>query len=138
MTIAEADKVRARGHLGYGGVQQSATFLLGVPAAVQTAFMVEGTWARILPSHEARFRQLLDNMDGIEAQMLDDQGDYAAEQVGSIKVNLREFDMLIRQYRYWQGALANMLQIAPNPFDQRIGLGMGYNGGGGMNVSVMH
>lgn len=138
MTIADADKVRARHHLGYGGVQQSATFLLGVPAAVQTAFMVEGTWSRILPAHEGKFRQLLDNMDGIEAQILDDQGDYAAEQVGSIKVNLREFQMLMVQYKHWQGALANMLQIAPNPFDQRPMLGMGYNGGGGMNLTVMH
>jgi hypothetical protein len=136
--ISEQDKVRARHHLGFGGVQQSATFLLGVPAAVETAFMVEGTWARILPSHEQKFRQLLDNMDGIEQQMLDDQGDLAAVKVGSIEVNLKEFQMLIEQYKHWQGALANMLQIAPNPFDQRPMLGSGYNGGGGMNVPVVH
>lgn len=134
--ISEEQRVRARHHLGYGGVQQASTFYLGVPAGVQTAFMIEGAWARILPSHEGRFEKLLQKLDKIEEQWEDDQEDYAAEKVGDITVNLNEFDMLLRQYKHWQGAIANMLQVPPNPFDQRPGLGVGYNGGNGRSIPV--
>jgi hypothetical protein len=134
--ISEQDKVRARHHLGYGGVQQSATFQLGVPAAMQTAFMIEGTWARILPSHEKMFVNLLDRMDAVERQIIENQGDLAVEKIGEITVNLKQFEMVLQQYKHWQGAVANMLQVPPNPFDQRPLLGQGYNGGGGMNVPV--
>jgi hypothetical protein len=134
--LSEQDKIRARHHLGYGMVQAAATFQLGVPAAVQTAFMVEGTWNRILPSAEDHFRRLLDRMDKIECLIEDNDDDLAAEKVGEITVNLKMFEMLLERYRHWQGALGNMLQIAPNPFDQRPLLGQGYGGGGGMNVPV--
>lgn len=135
--ISEEDKVRGRHHLGYGGVQEAATFVLGVPAAVQTAFMIEGAWSRILPSTEHLFRNLLDRLDGIECQLLEDQPNLAATAVGEIKLNGKEFEMLLQQYRHWQGALANMLQVPPNPFDQRPLLGSGYGGGGSMNVPMV-
>src|ERR1700729_1578567 len=109
--ISEQDRVRCRHHLGYGAVQQSATFQLGVPAAVQTAFMIEGTWARILPSSEKLFFNLLDRLDGIERQLIEDQEDIAVEKIGDITINLKEFQMLLQQYKHWQGAVANMLQI---------------------------
>ena len=136
--LTEQDKVRARTHMGYGGVQQAQTFIQGVPAAVQTAFMIEGALNRLLPESEPVLRNLLDRLDGIETQILEDQGDYAAVKVGSIEVNLKEFQHLIVQYQHWQGQLANLLQVPPNPFDQRPMLGPGYGGGGGMNVPVQH
>jgi hypothetical protein len=136
--ISEPNKTRARNHLGYGAVQQSATFQLGVPAAMQTAFMIEGAWARILPSSEGLFINLLDRLDLIEEQLVENQGNLAVEGLGEIKVNLKEFEMLLMRYRHWQGSVANMLQVPPNPFDQRPFLGMGYNGGSGMNASVHH
>jgi hypothetical protein len=39
----------------------------------------------------------------------------------------------VQRYQYWQGELANMLQVPPNPFDQRF---RGYGGGAGINISV--
>ena len=136
MAISEPDKNRARHHLGYGMVQQSATFQLGVPAAVQTAFMVEGTWNRILPSAEGYFRDLLEKMDKVECKIEASTEDLEVEKVGEITINLKQFEMLITRYKHWQGSLANMLQIPPNPFDQRPMLGSGYGGGGSMNVPV--
>jgi hypothetical protein len=117
-------------------VQQSATFQLGVPAAVETAFMVEGTWNRILPSAEGHFRQTLDKLDKLECEILESDEDLRAKKMGDIELNDKLFEQLLQRYRHWQGQLANMLQIAPNPFDQRPGLGQGYGGGGPMNVPV--
>lgn len=133
--ISEVDKNRCRRHLGYGKVQQSATFQLGVPAGVQTAFMVEGTWARILPSAEKDFRETLDRLDATAAQIFDSQGDLEVSKVGNIELNDKMFERLVQRYQFWQGELANMLQIPPNPFDQRFA---GYGrGGGGINVPVI-
>lgn len=134
--ISEEDKVRARGHMGYGGVQESSTFVLGVPAAVQTAFMIEGAWSRILPSHERAFSDLLDKLDEIECQVMGNTGNLATLKVGNIEMNPREFEQLLERYRYWQGKLSNMLQVPPNPFDSRPLLSGA--GGGGLNVPVQH
>jgi hypothetical protein len=136
--LTDQEKVRARHHTGYGGVQQAQTFVLGVPAGVQTAFMIEGALNRLMPQSEALFRDLLTRLDGIEVQILQDQPNLAASKVGSISVNLDEFKHLILQYQHWQGSLCNMLQVPPNPFDQRPFMGAGYGGGAGMNVSVHH
>jgi len=122
--------------MGYGGVSQASTFALGIPAAVPTAFMIEGTWARILPSHEQAFRDLLDKMDALEAQLVEEQGDLAVEEIGDIKVNLKHFHHVMELYKYWQGRLANMLQVPPNPFDQRFTSWTG--GGSGMNIPVQN
>lgn len=137
--ISERDRGRARAHLGYGQVQQASTFLLGVPAGVETAFMVEATWARILPSAEKMFCDLLDKLDDVETIIFEDTPNVAAKKIGNIELNDGQFAMLLQRYRYWQGAVANMIQVPPNPFDQRPGLGLGYNGaGGGINVPVQN
>lgn len=134
MAIGEHDKNRARGHLGYGGVQTSSTFVMGVPAGVQTAFMIEGAWERILPSAEATFTKILDRMDHIEEQFEENQDDLAVKKIGEIEVNLEEYEGLLKRYFYWQGKLANMLQVPANPFDQRF---QGTSGSaGGINVPV--
>lgn len=135
--LTDDEKADIRRHMGYGGVQQASTFDLGVPAPVQTAFLIEGAMQRLLPESEPKLRAYLANLNGIEQQWLDDQQDYAASKVGSIEVNLKEFEDLIKQYKFWQGNVANLLQVQPNPFDMRPGLGQGYAGGGGMNVPVM-
>jgi hypothetical protein len=132
--ISEENKARARHHLGYGQVQEASTFVLGVPAAVQTAFMIEGTWSRIMASGEEHFCRLLDRLDGIEDQILEDQPNLAAEAVGTIKLNMNEFRMLLQQYSYWQGAVANLLQIPANPFDQRPFVGAS----GGCNIPTIN
>lgn len=134
--ISEANKVRGRHHLGYGNVQSSATFVLGVPAAVQTAFMIEGAWSRILPQAEEMFVQHLDRLDAVEAQIDEDMENVAVNKLGTIELREDEFKQLIIRYKHFQGALANMLQVPPNPFDFRPWLGGGYSGSSGINVPV--
>lgn len=132
--ITEHDKVRARGHTGYGGVQQSSTFVLGVPAGVQTAFMIEGAWERLLPSMEAEFSKLLDKLDRVECQIEENMEDLAVTKIGDIEINKTEFEQLVQRYQYWQGKLCNLLQVPPNPFDQRWNAWGGASGS--INVSV--
>lgn len=135
--IGEADKDRARHHLGYLGVQEAATFQLGVPAAVQTQFMIERAWEKVLPSAEPRFVSTLDELDKIECQISGNTENVAVESIGEITMRKDEFKQLIIRYKFWRGSLANLLGIIPNPYDQREWLGMGWNGGGnGVNVRV--
>lgn len=140
MAISEQDRARARHHMGYLSVQQSATFQLGIPAATQTQFTIELAFTKILPSAEARFSDLLDKMDNIEAQIFEDTENVAVDRVDEIELRKDEFRQLIIRYQHWQGALANLLGITPNPYDQRPYLGAGWNGGGGggVNVGVVH
>ena len=133
--LTEEDRNRVRHHLGYGEVQSSQTFVLGVPAGVQTQFMVEGAFARILPSAEAGLRKLLDKMDRVEERIEESTEDVEVEAVGNIKINDKAFQRLVTRYLWWQRSVANLFQVTPNPYDQRFA---GYNGGGGINVSVSH
>jgi hypothetical protein len=133
VAVTEHDRNRARKHLGYGQVQAAATFVLGVPAAVETAFMIEGAFDRILPSAESFFREVLDKLDETGRQIFESQSSIEAKKIGNIEINDKMFEQLVQRYQYWQGELANMLQVPPNPFDQRF---RGYGGGAGINISV--
>jgi hypothetical protein len=134
--IAEPDRARARYHTGYGGVQAAATFFLGVPAAVQTSFVIETALNNLLPSALPRFLSLLDNLDALDQQIMDDADTLVVTKVDEIDLNEKEFEKIIQRYRHYQGALCNMLLIPPNPFDQRPHLSGGYNGSSTINVSV--
>jgi hypothetical protein len=133
--LTEDEKARARGHLGYLQVQQAYTFVLGIPAAVQTQFLIEGAFQRVLPSAEARFRQLLTILDGVEQQLVDNQINLAVEAIDEIHINLKEMKHLLDRYEWWRRELANIMGILPNPFDQRFA---GMAGGGYINTSVSH
>jgi uncharacterized protein YdcH (DUF465 family) len=122
--------------MGYLQVQEASTFVLGVPAATQTQFVIEGAFTKVLPSAEARFRRLLDLMDRVEDQIEDNTENVAVDRVDEIELRKDELTQLIKRYKYWQGSLSNLLGVPPNPFDARPMLGMGYNGGGGINISV--
>lgn len=133
--ITEQDKVRARHHLGYLGVAQASTFVLGVPAAVQTQFVAEGAFTKILPSTEAFFRTLLDRLDALECQLVEDAPNLAVTRVDEIELSPDEFKRVMKLYFHWQGAVANLLGVPPNPFDQRFST---WSGGGGINAAVIN
>lgn len=131
--LTEEDKNRCRHHLGYLAVQASQTFVLGVPAGVQTQFMVEGAFNRVLPSAEAGFRRLLDKLDRVEERIEESTEDVEVESVGNIKINDKALQRLLARYQYWRAAVANMLGVIPNPYDQRFGSLLA----GGINVPVV-
>jgi hypothetical protein len=138
VAISEEDKVRCRHHMGYGNFGSASTFVLGIPAAVQTAFVIEGAFSKILPQAEPLFRKFLDHLDCIEEQIVEDTENVAVNRVDEIELRPDELRQLSLRYQYWQGAIGNLMGITPNPWDARLWLGLGYNGGGGgINVSVI-
>ena len=134
--LTDAEKVEVRRHAGYPNVQQASTFEIGVPAGIQTMYVVEGAMNRLLPEAEPMLRSYLAVLNGIEQQVLEDQENLAAEKVDTITVNLEEFEMLMQQYKWWQAQLCNLLSIEPNPFDMRPGFGSA--SAGGLNARVVN
>lgn len=134
--LTDEEKVLVRKHMGYLNVQEASTFVLGVPAGVQTQFVIEPAMNRLLAAALPTLRKYIDVLEGVECQIIDNQGNLAAENVGNIKVNLKEFEDLMKRYRFWQGNLANLLGCPVNPFDQRPGFGT--SGNNGVNVPVQH
>lgn len=134
--LADEEKVRARHHMGYVNVGAIQTFILGTPAAIQTQFMIEGAFDKVLPAAEPLFRKILTTLDTIETQMLEDMELLAITKLDTIEVRPDEFKQLTNQYEHWRRALGNIMGVPPNPFDQRFG-GLG-GGSGGVNVRVQH
>ena len=131
MAFTEQEKVRIRHHMGYLGVSQVQTFALGVPAAVETQFLIEGSMNRVLTESELLCRELIGTLDSIEGQMKGDLELLSVVKIGEIEVNPQEQGMLKRAYKHWQAALGNLLGVVPNPYDQRF-----LAGAAGISVKV--
>jgi|ERR1700690_1870778 len=126
MALSAQTKQRVRHHMGYYGVTQAQTFVVGgVPAPLELNFMIEGAMNRIALEAEEYLLKLLDRMDRIEEQIIEDQPNLAGK-VGNVIPNFDEFKMLLQQYSFWQGALSNLLAVPANPFDKRFA-NMGIN-----------
>lgn len=132
-TISEGDKVRARHVLGYLNVEQAQTFVLGMPAGVQTQFMIEGALNRVLPQSLDLLLRMLDYADGIECELFGGIDLASVSSIAEIKVNPDRRKELAGYYKNAQQSIANLLGIIPNPFDQRDWLG---GSGGHINVPV--
>lgn len=120
MSFTAEEKVKLRHHMGYLNVSQVSTFQLGVPAAVETQFLIETAMNKVLPEAEGIVRQQMARLDCIEQQMVCDLELLAVKQIESIQINPDEMARLRREYRHHQRTLGNMLGVVPNPFDQRF------------------
>lgn len=136
-TLSPKYSQKARNHMGYGGVSQTGTFQIGLPAASQTSFMIETSLANLLPEAFDDVVETIDQLDCIEREIFQNVDAHTVSQIGTMKIDPKAFQTKIMFYRHWQGKLANLLQCPPNPFDQRPYLGPGWNGGAsGINVPV--
>ena len=135
--LTDEQKARIRYHLGYLGVAEAFTFVLGTPASVETQFIVEGAMKRLLPETLVLVVRCLDRCDATEQQFFDDQENLAVDKVGNIELRADEGEQLMSaggRYDYWRRALANCFGISPNPYDKRPNLGAGT---GGVNFPVV-
>lgn len=130
--LTNEEKARIRHHMGYLNVQAAATFQLGVPAALQTTFMIELAFEKILPDAENMVKVFVCRMDDVEKQVFGNLDLAEIESTGSIKVDPKRLSKLAQTYKIAQESLANLLGVPPNPFDMRSWL----QGAGGMNVPV--
>jgi hypothetical protein len=121
MAFSDEEKARSRHHLGYLNVGLAATFALGVPAAVQTQFLIESAFEKVLPSAEAKVRELLTICDEYEAQWRENKDLRDVNQVGEIQIRPDAFEAQVKEYMYWRAALGNAFGVPPNPYDMRFG-----------------
>lgn len=131
-TLTDRERVKIRHHLGYLNVQNAQTFVLGVPAAVDTQFLIEGAFDKVLPEALGEVRRHLVMLDNVEAQIAENQELLAVTKVGEISVRQDEFEALLVRYDYWRNGLSNLLGVYPNPWDKRR------IAGPGINVRVRH
>lgn len=128
--ITPEEIARARAHLGYLNVAEAYTFVLGTPAAVETTFLIQGAFERVLVEAVPLFRRYLAHLDEIEEEMIEGLPALQASRVGSIEVRPDHMRALAEQYDRWAGKLANLLGAPRNPFDKTLG--------GGINARVIH
>lgn len=131
MPLTEQEKVSVRHHCGYLNVAEAQTFVLGVPAGVETQFIIEGAMTRVKESALPLVRRHLGILDKIEEQKVEDLELLAVDRLDTIDVNQKEQSGLDKQYDYWVNSLCNALGVARNPFDARK-----FNAGGGINARV--
>jgi hypothetical protein len=133
--LTPEERVSIKHHLGYPNQQTIETFVLGVPQALESLFMLEGAMNAIAPQAEERIRVTIRRLDGIDAQIQENQDALVLSKADEVEFRENEFELLQKRYRWWQGELCNLLGVpCPNPFDARFQGG----GGGGINIGVNH
>lgn len=132
MALTDAERHRVRKHLGYPSVSQAASLSLGVPAAYDTMFLVEGAMDRLLALAEGDVRSHLQVMDGIDEKLIAAQCRVGVEAVDGIKLRDEEPDKLEREYWRWACRLADILAVGLYPYSARFVK----HQGGGVNIPV--
>lgn len=120
MAISDADKERARYHLGYMTVTVASSFAFGIPQVTEVQWMFEDSIGRVMAASEPRVRSILDKLDEIECLMFESTKDLFARRAGDLEPNLSQPDDLEREYVRWAKRLADMLGVMPYPFSQRF------------------
>lgn len=123
--LSEAEKDSIRHHLGYLAVANVYTMSLGIPAAVQPQFMIEGAMWRILLSAYPRLTQMLCQLDKIESQVFCGSDLADVNKIGEIDVNPNRVAELAKYYKIAQQGLSNLLGCPANPWDMREWLDTG-------------
>jgi len=122
MPLSPDEKARIRDHLGYLNQPELSTYVLGLPAGVETQFLIERAMAiGPLPEAEALVRDILCALDAVEKQRRDVLSTATIESVGGIKMRPASdgLDMCYREFVRQVGRLSNAFGITSNPFDHR-------------------
>jgi hypothetical protein len=117
------EKVRVRHHMGYLNVAEAFTFVMGTPAGVETQFLIEGALNRLLDDAMPELRRILAACDQVEQQMLEYVEALGVSKLGQIEIDPKLQQKLRSEYDRWVAALANLLGVPRNPFDNRTKTG---------------
>lgn len=126
MALTDEEKQAVRRYLGYLGVGTAATISLGIPAASQPLFIVEGAVNRLLPAAEPDVRECLTELKCIDDQLKDARRKRTRiAKVGDIHFRgADELDILYDEYDNWAARLSDILGAPINPHSElhkRIG-----------------
>lgn len=117
--LSDDEKSRIRMHMGYPDIQAAATFLLGFPATIETAYIIEVMMNQVREQALPQLRRILDVLDTFDLQDVDDLSVHVASRVGEIDVNHDEHKLIDTRYDRWLGRLENLIGCSRNPFDKR-------------------
>lgn len=118
--LTEYDKSRIRSHMGYPDVKAAASFRVGFPATIETAYIIELAMNEVRVEALPLLRSILDVLDSIELQDVQDLDVHVATRVGETEINHDEHKLLDDRYDRWLGKLENLLACSRNPFDKRF------------------
>lgn len=119
--LTDEEKQAVRRYLGYLGVGTAATIALGIPAASQPLFIVEGAMNRLLPVAEPDIRECIEELKCIDEQIKAARrsGRVKLSQVSDIKFRGgEELDILYDEYDTWTARLSDLLGAPINPHSE--------------------
>lgn len=138
--LTDEEKVKVRHHTGFLNVQEAYTFVLGVPAGVETQFIIEGAMQRVLPAAVPFLQQLIARLDELEELLMCNVDLYEVTALGSMSINSVGKDnaqaLNRRNYDMQVASLCNVLGIERNPFDKRMTTVLGSTGTRPLNMRV--
>lgn len=120
MAFSDDEKVRIRYHLGFINVNYLYTFHVGVASSVPNQSILEGMMERVLPEAEYLVRKVLSRCETTEDQMFENQDALVVDAIEGLQIRSDGQTQFRNVYLYWRSALANLLAVAPNPYDQRF------------------
>ena len=136
--LTEADKERARYHMGYLETAFASSIVAGVPQPLQTVFLLEDALNRIVYQLATRrVRGILCTLDLIEAKMREGLCQIGVDTLGDMKLHpLRDHGMLVtdsleREYKRWASRLADVLGAPKYLYSDRA-----RRSGPGTNIAV--
>ena len=109
MPLDHRERERVRYHMGYLSVQPAASIQFGLPAPIQTLFLVELAMTNLLDEGVDRVRRLISLLDKIECKMIEFQDYLAAQSIDNMKINLQGIDQLEDEYSRWASRLSDEL-----------------------------
>ncbi len=109
MAFTTEEKERIRYHTGYLEVSPAPSITFGIPALIQTNFLVERAMDLVLPAAEGRVRKILCVLEGIECKMIEWQDYLIASQLDSLTIRADNIDKLEDEYSRWASRLADIL-----------------------------
>jgi hypothetical protein len=134
--ISDADKERARYHLGYMEVVVASSFAFSIPQVTEVQWMFESAITRVRTDAERRITRILDNLDAIECRLMEASSELFAKRAGDLEPNLSQPDDVEREYVRWACRLADMLGVMPYPFSKRFESLAGGGASGAGNIRV--
>lgn len=124
MSLTPAEKVKIRRHLAYLNVSELSTYVVGLPAGVETQFLIERAMQTlILGDALPMIREVLCALDALEAQRGQVRASIGVEAIGAIRMRnpVEALAALNQEFVRLIGDLSNAFGVGRMPFDHRGG-----------------